>query len=85
MLSPATLRARAETVRADARRLRVESSARRAVGRRTLAETRRRRSRAVDTYAWLERTRELRYRSTWSDLPWQLPDADLDRVLVPHG
>ena len=27
---------------------------------------------------------ERRCDSDWSDLPWQMPGGDLDRVLVPH-
>ncbi|MBV8064743.1 MAG: hypothetical protein JOY73_04410 [Actinobacteria bacterium] len=40
--------------------------------------------RARATVARLDRARELRFRSTWSELAWQPPDQELFRVLVLH-
>ena len=83
-LTPEQLRASADAARADARRLRVQSHARRVEAQRGISSSANRRARASVMLAWLERTRELRYQSTWSDLPWQMPDGELDLVLVAH-
>jgi hypothetical protein len=84
-LSPATLQARADAACQAARDLRFQASARRVDGRRARVEAERRRSKAVAARDWFEGMRSLRYRSAWSDLPWQMPDGELDRVLVSHG
>lgn len=82
-MSPTALRDAADAAREDARRLRRASYARRADVRRSTAAWRRRRGMYARTVADVGRARELRYRSTWSDLPWQPPDRELDIVLVP--
>lgn len=82
-MSPAALRDAADAAREDARRLRRASYAHRASVRRSMAAWQRRRRAYATTVAEAGRARELRYRSSWSDLPWQLPDRELDLVLVP--
>lgn len=83
VMSPAALRDAADAAREDARRLRLASCAHRADVRRSTAAWRRRRRAYARTVAEVGRARELRYQSTWSDLPWQPPDQGLDTVLVP--
>jgi hypothetical protein len=83
VMSSAALRQAVDAARADARRLRVVSHARCAELRRWTAITRRQSRRCSVTVAWIDRTREVRCRSAWSDLPWQLLDRELDTVLVP--
>jgi len=83
VMTPAALRIAAVAAREDARMLRAVSGARRAALRRSCGLSRRRLRTCSTTFASLNCTRDLRYRSAWSDLQWQLPDRDLDRVLVP--
>ena len=82
-LSPERIRAKADAARAEAHRLRAASSARRLEVRRSRGEVQRRKAKLAVTARWLSRSRERRYRSAWSDLAWQMPDGELDRVLVP--
>lgn len=82
--TPATIYANAIAAREEAQRLRLKSATRRLEVRRSRVESRRRLSTASVTFAWLERARTRRFRSAWSDLPWQLPNGELDRVLVPY-
>ena len=83
VISPTALRDAADAVRADARRLRWASSAHRAEVRQSVVASRHRRRTYARTVADAGRARERRFRSSWSDLPWQLPDRELDIVLVP--
>jgi hypothetical protein len=83
MTSAVALREAADAARRDARRLRMASHARRAELRRSSATWRARRRALARTVADVGHARELRYRSPWSDLAWQLPDRELDIVLVP--
>lgn len=83
VMSPDALREAAEAAREDARLLRADSHARRADVRRSRAGWRHRRPTYAATVADAGRARERRYRSAWSDLPWQFPDRELDIVLVP--
>jgi hypothetical protein len=71
----------------DARR-RSEELRRTAVGLRTSAqrgrdETQRCRRACLRTYVQVHQLWAERVRSGWSDLPWELPRDELDRVLVP--
>jgi hypothetical protein len=71
----------------DARR-RAEELRRIAVGLRTSAqrgrsERERRRQACLRTYVRLQQLWAGRVRSGWSDLPWELPREELDRVLFP--
>lgn len=83
VMSPDALRRAADAARDDARRLRTDSYAHRADVRRAVAGVRTRRPAFERTVADSGRARERRYRSAWSDLPWQPPDRELDTVLVP--
>jgi hypothetical protein len=83
MMPPEALRAAASAARNDARLLRRESAARRAELGRARDLSHRRLRTCEATFAWITRPRDLSYRSTWSNLPWQLPGRELDRVLVP--
>ena len=83
-LTPELLCVAALAARDDARRLRIESASRRGDARRALETAEMRRTRAILMKKRMLRTRDLRYRSAWSDLPWQMPDSELDRVLVAH-
>lgn len=82
VMSPAVLREAADAARDRARRLRTVSSARRAELRRTRDAAHSRHTTYAATLDLVGRTRDLRYRSTWSDLPWQPPDRALEIVLV---
>ena len=82
VMTPAALNAAAVAARDEARQLRAISGARRAEVRRSTDVSRRRLLTCTATFTRISRTRDLRYRSTWSDLPWQLPDRELDHVLV---
>lgn len=83
VISPDALREAAGAAREHARRLRADSYAHRAELRRSMDGWRHRRPAYARTMADAGRARERRYRSTWSDLAWQLPDRELDTVLVP--
>lgn len=83
VMSPVELRDAALVAREQARLLRAASHAHRADVRLSMAAWRRRRRTYARTVADVGRARQRRYRSAWSDLPWQLPDRELDTVLVP--
>lgn len=83
-LTPEQLRVSADAARADAQGLRMASRARRIESRQVVSRSAASRRSVSSALAWLAHTRELRYRSAWSELPWQLPDRELDTVLVPH-
>lgn len=83
-ISPRALRAQADAARADASRLRASSSARRLEVRRARAEIERKAVILAETVRSLSVSRRRRYRSAWSDLAWQMPDRQLDQVLVSH-
>lgn len=80
--SRSELLAAAVCAREVAQSLRTESRARREEVRRGHRLTAHRKRHTATVLEWLEETRAMRYRSAWSDLPWQWPDAELDHVLV---
>lgn len=82
--TPELLLAAAVAARDDARRLRTMSISRRGEARRANETAQQRRMQALLMQKRLLRARNVRYRSAWSDLWWQMPDGELDRVLVPH-
>ena len=83
-ITPELLQVAALAARDDARRLRLTSVSRRADARLAVEAAERRRSRAILTKKRILRARDVRYRSAWSDLSWQMPGGELDQVLVPH-
>lgn len=84
VMTSAALRVAAEQARADARQARARSSERRIEVRRALALAAVRQSQAAASLTTLTRTRQQPFRSVWSDLAWEFPGRELDRVLVPH-
>jgi hypothetical protein len=74
----------ADTARLNSRQLRLTLNARRVELRRSLSTSHRNRAAAALTMRCVERNRELRLRSPWTDLPWIIPHEDLHDVLVLH-
>lgn len=68
--------------RAEARIQRRRSTERRLEIRRALERSRQRCTRCSITLVRLQQTREVRFRSAWTDLEWQVPDEQLDHVLI---
>jgi hypothetical protein len=81
-LSAFALRAAAGAAREQAQMLRVGSSERRVELRRRFADAEILRAKCRSTCSAMSYTREARDRVTWSDLPWQGPEAELDDILV---
>jgi hypothetical protein len=81
-MSAVAMQAAAVAARREAQALRDESHARRRELRRRAAVAERLRSSCLSSYLWLAQTRDVRYRSAWSDLQWRSPDRELDHILV---
>jgi hypothetical protein len=73
----------AEVARQQAEELRRIAFGLRASARRGRIETKRRRTACLRSYVQLHQIWSGRVRSGWSDLLWERPGDELDRVLVP--
>ncbi len=79
----ASLNDSAENARRHSEELRRIAAGLRTSAQRGRSETQRRRSACLRTYVQLHQLWAGRVRSGWSDLPWELPGDELDRVLLP--
>jgi len=75
--------AAAASVRNESRRLRRRSESGRLELRRRRRDAALLQARCLAAYARLSTTRAVQQPSPWSELPWHLPDRELDRILLP--